>query len=367
MSGAAAAEAAAIEAAMAAARAFNITLWTLYAFGVAVTVLRTYARHVAVGWRKFDADDYLVWVAVVLYSVQTTLGYQIGNLARGMANNGLDRPYRRRVHYGFAIVLVGWAASVGAVFLSCFPFYRYWQINPDPGNLCHPANSASIVWASFAANVTSDIYLLLIPLPLLWGSRLRLVKKLASTLVLGAGIFVLVCATLKTVFVVIDEVNGAELAGAWGTREAFVSVVTTNLPMVFPLFKTWLRPILGSSRRTTDKQYKTPPGEFRTIDGGSGDGDSSRKTRATRGKKPLTNLSFTESEERIVNGIRMQHLHGAGTTSTSDRGSEENGRSGKEANGEGIVVLTEFDVSRDKNSQLQVSGGQRATRIHEPR
>lgn len=66
-----AAEAAAIQAALAAARAFNITLWTLYAFGVLTTCLRTYARVMAVGWERFEADDYLVWVAIVrpLYPV----------------------------------------------------------------------------------------------------------------------------------------------------------------------------------------------------------------------------------------------------------------------------------------------------------
>jgi hypothetical protein len=67
--------------------------------------------------------------------------------------------------------------------------------------------SRPIVWSSFAANVTSDIYLIMIPLPLLWGSRLRLIEKIASTLVLGAGIFVLVCATVKTVFIVTVSLN----------------------------------------------------------------------------------------------------------------------------------------------------------------
>lgn len=61
-------QAAAIDAALAAARLFNITLWTLYAFGVLVTVLRTYARVKAVGWNRFEADDYLVWLAVVCAS-----------------------------------------------------------------------------------------------------------------------------------------------------------------------------------------------------------------------------------------------------------------------------------------------------------
>jgi hypothetical protein len=64
-----AAAAAAAEAAAAAARATNIELWTLYAIGVLVTVLRTYARYKAVGFRNFRPDDYLVWAAVVCTSL----------------------------------------------------------------------------------------------------------------------------------------------------------------------------------------------------------------------------------------------------------------------------------------------------------
>jgi hypothetical protein len=72
--------------------------------------------------------------------------------------------------------------------------------------------SRPIVWASFAANITSDVYLILIPLPLLWKSRLRLIEKVASTLVLGAGIFVLVCATLKTIFVIVVSLSAVAVA-----------------------------------------------------------------------------------------------------------------------------------------------------------
>jgi hypothetical protein len=43
----------------------TIELWTLYAFGVSFTILRTYARVVAVGVRELRADDYLIWFAVV--------------------------------------------------------------------------------------------------------------------------------------------------------------------------------------------------------------------------------------------------------------------------------------------------------------
>jgi hypothetical protein len=57
----------AAQAAIAAAiRAFNTELWTLYAFGVLITILRTYARvKAAVGVKNLRADDFLVWLAIV--------------------------------------------------------------------------------------------------------------------------------------------------------------------------------------------------------------------------------------------------------------------------------------------------------------
>jgi hypothetical protein len=43
----------------------TIELWTLYAIGVSITSLRTYARIVAVGIRELHPDDYLIWFAIV--------------------------------------------------------------------------------------------------------------------------------------------------------------------------------------------------------------------------------------------------------------------------------------------------------------
>lgn len=60
---------------------------------------------------------------------------------------------------------------------------------------------------SFAANVSTDIYLIAIPLPMLWGSSLKMIKKIASTFILGAGIFVLVCAIMKSVFVLVVSLH----------------------------------------------------------------------------------------------------------------------------------------------------------------
>lgn len=42
---------------------------------------------------------------------------------------------------------------------------------------------------------------------MLWKSRLKVIKKIAATVVLSAGVFVLVCATLKSVFVLVVSPN----------------------------------------------------------------------------------------------------------------------------------------------------------------
>lgn len=43
----------------------TVELWTLYGIGVSFTILRTYARVIAVGIRNLHTDDYLIWLAVV--------------------------------------------------------------------------------------------------------------------------------------------------------------------------------------------------------------------------------------------------------------------------------------------------------------
>jgi hypothetical protein len=57
-------------AAMAAtAHQFTVEVWTLLAVAALVTMLRTYARVRSVGFKRFQPDDYLVWVALVCFTL----------------------------------------------------------------------------------------------------------------------------------------------------------------------------------------------------------------------------------------------------------------------------------------------------------
>lgn len=129
--------------------------------------------------------------------------------------------------------------------------------------------------------------------------------------------------------------------------------------MVFPLFRNWLKPLLGSSARNSNKQYKTPEG-FRSIGGGGG-GDDSRshgvrgtRTPGSKGPNPLTNVSFTESEERIVNDIKLQNMKAAAAMA----------QGGGQKDNNGIFVMTEFDISEDRSSHTQ-HHDKNPARVHE--
>ncbi|RLL97338.1 hypothetical protein CFD26_105727 [Aspergillus turcosus] len=383
------------DAAKAAIHKATVETWTLYSIGVTVTLLRTYARVRAVGFRHLQAEDVLVWVGILFYTAQTALAYNVGRVAHGLANNGMtdtqraalshDDPeyqwrvigskiqvagwttysvlmwalklsmlafylrltdglgqrYRNPIYVGFALVIGSYLVSVIVIFAACQPFHKYWQINPNPGNVCQAAISKPIIWASLASNVSTDIYLILIPIPMLWKSRLKLLKKIAATILFGAGIFVLVCAILKSVFVLVDPIHGAQLAGEWGNREAFVAVVTINLPMVFHLFKSWLSRLLGSAFGSSEKTYKSPSG-FQAIGGGAGE-SSSRNRRVPPTVHPISaNSTFSESEERIVDDVEMGNLKSFGPHNTG----------GEHPSG-GIVVSNQIEITHeDRRSQL---------------
>jgi hypothetical protein len=140
-----------------------------------------------------------------------------------------------------------------------------------------------------------------------------------------------------------DPVLGGQLAAEWGTRETFIAVVTTNLPMIFPLLKNWFAPFLPSSFSNSNNQaYKTPGSGFVSIGGGRSGGTGGASSRNRAGGKTTSHISANrtfdnESEEHIVKrdgDVKMTGLHPAGSNivvrqqvsiTTEDRRSNESG------------------------------------------
>jgi hypothetical protein len=139
--------------------------------------------------------------------------------------------------------------------------------------------------------------------------------------------------------------DGAKLADEWGTRETFVAVVTTNLPMIFHLLRIWLSKVFGSQFQSSHKTHKSPSAGFRSIGGG---GDfSSRKSQGAASSDPMTiGMSFTESEERMMEEVKLQNMKAYPAPMPRNQASGA------------IVVSNEIDITHetraDQNSEQPV-------------
>merc|ERR1712093_67633 len=83
----------------------------------------------------------------------------------------------------------------------CRPFNGYWKV-PVENVQCSAAIHHLITNAVF--NITSDIMMLCIPLPLLIASQLPKANKLILCVLFSLGIFVILCAVLNKYYSLVD-------------------------------------------------------------------------------------------------------------------------------------------------------------------
>ena len=100
--------------------------------------------------------------------------------------------------------------------------------------------------------------------------------------------------------------------------------------MLFHLLRPLLSRLLGGVLGTTQKSYKSPNG-FHMIDGAAGK-SSSRNRRDPGTVHPMSpNLTFGESEERIVENVKMDDFKFAGIGSERPSG--------------GIIVSNQVEIT----------------------
>ncbi|KAK3938148.1 hypothetical protein QBC46DRAFT_292996 [Diplogelasinospora grovesii] len=390
------------------ADAFVTEAFTLLGVGLMVIGLRSYARISTVGFRGLQADDYLMVLGAVVYSIETTLAYSVGAYWHGLANSAMADEERRlldpnsqeymlrvngsktqvagwstytfllwilkaamctfylrlteglefqnRIFIGFGLIISTWLAVLFSILFGCgLPFEKNWQIYPDPGNHCQPAISKIDIFVTVVLNVLTDVYLMSIPIPMLWQSSLQPIKKAGLILLFSGGAFVTMAGILRCVLILTDPINGAQQAGSWACRETFVAVVTSNMPMIFPLLRRWTRPLIetlgsfstraggklsGLSRSGTDPM----PGAFRLED------KNPRRGMGPRSVNPITNITFNgnDSEERIYKDNKSEHAHTNG--SSGSEADLESGMPASVGNG-GIIKETSVQVTELRRSR----------------
>ncbi|KAI1636635.1 hypothetical protein F4809DRAFT_372667 [Biscogniauxia mediterranea] len=262
--------------------ALKVQSWSLYSVGMLFIVLRLYGRARRLGGvTNFQIDDYLMMLASVLY---TALIVCLNVIAQGGGSNlyppelegtftpeeiqervygskivvvseqamlnciytikvcmlimytrlTLGLTQQKAVRYLGVYVAMGWMASEVAFFTACMPFEGYWGM-PPPNPQCTTLQYYAIVTGCF--NISSDLLMLGIPIPLVLGMNMPWRRKVVLLLIFGLGLFVIIAALLTKIFNLTNIWDPGYML--WYVREASVAVYVSNLPMMWPLLRDW--------------------------------------------------------------------------------------------------------------------------------
>ncbi|WAO86049.1 Hypothetical protein NCS54_00330400 [Fusarium falciforme] len=365
---------------------FAVEAFTLLSFGILIIGLRTYARVRQVGFCNFEADDYLMLLVILPYIIETTLAYTVSARFHGFTNSAMTDEeraalspnsdeykwrvggskiqvagwamyatvlwviksglcafyfrltaglpwYKTRIYIGFILIVATYIAVICSILFSCQPMHRFWQIYPDPGNLCEPASSKLYIFLTVTLNIATDIYLLIIPVSMLWGAQIPKVKKIGLVVLFSGGIFVMVAGLLRSILILRNPKTGPQEAASWAVRESFVAVVTSSLPMTWGWMRQKLRPLLGSLL-SSGNRYKGGPEPGSIILG-----DHSDRT-TWRSKHGASHKSAIGNDITIAGGSQDVFIHTGEASSDAIIPSRNHGG--------GITKGVEFSVSTTK-------------------
>ncbi|KAF4487865.1 integral membrane PTH11, partial [Fusarium agapanthi] len=264
--------------------------FVLLSLGLVTIGVRMGVRIRQIGFGGWHLDDYLMPITGLIFTAETVAAYLVGAKFQGLTNSYMTDQERADIdmngqeHYnrvwGSKIQVIGWsfyacilwclkfcvtafygrltsglthlktrvtiayiilgvsyAVVALTILLSCQPFHHFWQVSPDPGLLCQPTKSPAYVLVVVIPNILTDIYLLSIPLPLLWGVNISVRRRLTLMLLFSGALFIMMAGTIRAVTILTAGPNGAVAGSQWACRETFVAIIVTNLPIIQPLIR----------------------------------------------------------------------------------------------------------------------------------
>ncbi|KAH6234264.1 hypothetical protein HBI53_019230 [Parastagonospora nodorum] len=272
-----------------------------YALCWIVVILRFSSRRLHLGsWKRLQLDDFLILVAMATDTVLIAMMHIVVQTNSNLVpsdmdvNKFSDQEINDRIH-GSKIVLVVeqmqiltiWIikacllimyrrmtlvlpqrrivigtsiyVAIGFVVMEvlyfavwCRPFSQYWQVRPRPSPQCNAATNHLITNAVF--NISSDLIILSIPIPLLF--RIRLPKKNKAVLVgvFMIGSFSIIAAVLNK-FYSFKNPFGTEWT-VWYLRESYTAILCANLPLIYPLIQRVFKLRNWSSENYTGAEYR---------------------------------------------------------------------------------------------------------------
>ncbi|KAI1848303.1 hypothetical protein JX265_013829 [Neoarthrinium moseri] len=316
--------------------------WTWYALCWVVVLARTVSRRILHGsFKKIQTDDILMLVAMVtdtvLIACMNILGTTNTNLIDPNDTTVLtpesivERTYGSKlvlvveqmqiitvwlikacllIMYGrltmslkqnLAVKIVAGYVAFGFILMEvlylgvwCRPFSEYWAV-PTANAQCSAATNHLITNA--VLNISSDIMIILIPMPIFLQAKLPAKKKAILVGVFALGVFTILSAILNKYYSFNEPFGSAWTF--WYIRESSTAIITANLPFTWTLLQRTfnLRSFNGKS-----SNVRTSEAASRGFRSAYGRG-TSRRVSISRGHG--VELGPSDSQEQINNSFGM--------------------------------------------------------------
>ncbi|KAI9163919.1 hypothetical protein HJFPF1_05551 [Paramyrothecium foliicola] len=226
---------------------------------------------------------------VVIWCVKGCLLIMYSRLTLSLKQNLMVKIVAGYVIFGFVLMEILW-------FTWCRPFHNYWKV-PPPNLNCSAETNHMITNA--VLNISSDIMIILLPMPLLIQSSLPIKRKIILCAVFALGIFTILAAALSKYYS-LGSPYGTEWI-FWYIREVSTAIITANLPLTWTLWQA----IFGIGAFYSSKYGKSSNPRTGEATGGSRFRSTygnltSRDERTRRRADPYEiDVSPSESQEQI--------------------------------------------------------------------
>ncbi|WKT53919.1 hypothetical protein QSH57_004503 [Fusarium oxysporum f. sp. vasinfectum] len=177
----------------------------------------------------------------------------------------------------FSIVLAWGIAVILVTTFQCSPVSAFWlRFSPNGGGemayKCR-VNVRMFFIANAIPNITTDILMLLVPVPGIWSLQLRTAKKIALLGIFALGLFVTAVSFVRLYYVVALDFSSIDVTWLfseemmWTGIEVNVGTVCACLPSLKPIFYL---AIYGTAHHSSSRSIGASRSGIVTI-GGSGD------------------------------------------------------------------------------------------------
>ncbi|KAI9736412.1 MAG: hypothetical protein M1818_006146 [Claussenomyces sp. TS43310] len=160
------------------------------------------------------------------------------------------------VKFAGVYIVVGFIATEISMFTLCRPYSQYWALPSNDPDQCAFYRKYSIPQGVF--NISSDILMLGIPIPLVITSKMAVRQKVAATAALSMGLFVVLASILSKTFALQARNLDNIVYAFWYLREASVAMLVANIIVLWPWLRAGVQYIVKICRKTRGTSSDTP-------------------------------------------------------------------------------------------------------------